>query len=237
MARNTGACLICREPLMYFETEREMECSICHHKFMSRASCIHHHYVCDSCHSKKGLEEVMQVCLETDSTNPIKIMQQLMEYPYIYMHGPEHHVMVGAALMAAYHNSGGEINLKEALKEMFARGRKVPGGVCGFWGSCGAAVSTGMFVSIITQSTPLSGKSWGQSNCMTAAALNRIGSLGGPRCCKRNSFSAVLEAVPFVKEITGVEMELPEKVVCTFSKENKQCIGKKCPYHARIAER
>lgn len=237
MARNTGACLICREPLMYFETEREMECSICHHKFMSRASCIHHHYVCDSCHSKKGLEEVMQVCLETDSTNPIKIMQQLMEYPYIYMHGPEHHVMVGAALLAAYHNSGGEINLKEALKEMFARGRKVPGGVCGFWGSCGAAVSTGMFVSIITQSTPLSGKSWGQSNCMTAAALNRIGSLGGPRCCKRNNFSAVLEAVPFVKKITGVEMELPEKVVCTFSKENKQCIGKKCPYHARIAER
>ena len=114
---------------------------------------------------------------------------------------------------------------------MFARGRRVPGGACGFWGSCGAAVSTGMFVSIITGSTPLSGESWGQSNCMTAAALNRIGRLGGPRCCKRNSFSAVLEAVSFVKNITGVEMELPEKVVCTFSPENRQCLVKNCPYH------
>ena len=28
---------------------------------------------------------------------------------------------------------------------MMNRGKAVPGGVCGFWGACGAGISTGMF--------------------------------------------------------------------------------------------
>lgn len=77
------------------------------------------------------------------------------------MHGPEHHVMVGSALLTAYKNAGGEIDLVKALSEMQARGKKVPGGACGFWGACGAGVSAGMFVSIVTGSTPLTNEAWG----------------------------------------------------------------------------
>jgi hypothetical protein len=29
----------------------------------------------------------------------------LMAMPFCHMHGPEHHVMVGAALLTAYHNA------------------------------------------------------------------------------------------------------------------------------------
>lgn len=50
------------------------------------------------------------------------------------MHGLEHHVMVGSALLAAYKNAGGNINLAQALSEMKARGTKVPGGAYGFLG-------------------------------------------------------------------------------------------------------
>ena len=57
------------------------------------------------------------------------------------MHGPEHHIMVGAALLTAYKNAGGEIDLQQALVEMMSRGRSVPGGACGFWGACGAGIS------------------------------------------------------------------------------------------------
>ncbi|MBQ5390561.1 MAG: alanine:cation symporter family protein, partial [Clostridia bacterium] len=56
---------------------------------------------------------------------------------------------VGAALLAAYKNSGGEVDLENALMEMYNRGKQVPGGICGLWGSCGAAVSSGIFISII----------------------------------------------------------------------------------------
>ena len=58
---------------------------------------------------------------------------------------------MGAALLTAYKNAGGEIDLQQALVEMMSRGRSVPGGACGFWGACGAGISAGMFVSIISK--------------------------------------------------------------------------------------
>lgn len=231
MTRGEGACLICGKPLIYSETARELECSICHRKFRSHASCEDGHYVCDHCHAEKGIRTIMEYCLSTTSGNPVQIMQEIMEDPYIYMHGPEHHILVGAALLTAFHNCGGEIDLEQALNEMKERGSQYPGGSCGLWGCCGAAVSTGMFISIVTKATPLTGKSWRLCNLMTSRALHHIAMLGGPRCCKRNSFTAALEAVSFVKEQFGIEMELPDRIFCSFSPENRQCLKNHCPYH------
>ena len=50
----------------------------------------------------------------------------MMAEPFCHMHGPEHHVMVGSALLTAYKNAGGDINLNAALVEMMNRGRSVP---------------------------------------------------------------------------------------------------------------
>lgn len=134
-------CLICKAPLEYLETETMMECELCHRQEMSRTRCVNGHYVCNECHTK-GLDSVIGFCLETDSRNPFDILEQMMDMPFCHMHGPEHHTLVGAALLTAYHNAGGQIELQDALKEMVARGRKVPGGACGFWGSCGAVKGT-----------------------------------------------------------------------------------------------
>ena len=109
------------------------------------------------------------------------------------------------------------------------RGKSVPGGACGFWGACGAAISSGMFISIITKSTPLAQEPWGLSNLMTSKSLGAIGKIGGPRCCKRDSYLSLLSAIDFAKEHFGVEMERPE-IVCHFSARNNQCIGKRCPF-------
>lgn len=231
MRRNEGACLVCGRPVTYFEKIKKMQCSLCGGIFESHAACEEGHYVCDECHARRGIEVIAEGCRSTKSRNPVTIMQELMENPFIYMHGPEHHVMAGAALLAAYHNSGGDIDLEEALKEMEARGKEVPGGACGLWGCCGAGVSTGIFMSIITKATPLTGMSWRRSNAMTARALKAISELGGPRCCKRDCFTAVKEAVQMVKEEMGIEMESSDNILCDFSGENKQCIKKKCPYN------
>ena len=67
------------------------------------------------------------------------------------------------------------------------------------------------------------------SHKMTAKALGRIGEIGGPRCCKRDSFLSILEAVDFVREELGIAMEKPE-VICEYSAKNNQCIGKRCPF-------
>ena len=137
--------------------------------------------------------------------------------------------MVGAALLTAYKNAGGEIDLHTALIEMMNRGKSVPGGACGFWGACGAGISAGMFVSIISKSTPLTAEPFGLSNLMTSKALEQIGTIGGPRCCKRDSFLSILAAVDFVREHFGIEMERQE-IICDYSAQNNQCIGIRCPF-------
>ena len=221
-------CLICRAPLVYLERDELMECAICHRKENSKARCVHGHYVCGECHTK-GLDTILGLCEASDSKDPIAIIEKMMDLPFCHMHGPEHHVMVGAALLTAYRNAGGDIELSGALTEMMNRGKSVPGGACGFWGACGAGISAGMFVSVISGSTPLSKEPFALSHKMTSEALGIIGEVGGPRCCKRDSFLSILAAVDFVKEHFGIEMEKPE-VVCRHSARNNQCIGKRCPF-------
>ena len=221
-------CLICKAPLEYLEADTLMECEICHKKENSKTRCVNGHYVCNDCHTQ-GLDSIVGLCLEDSSKNPIEIIEKMMAMPFCHMHGPEHHVMVGAALLTAYKNAGGNIDLHSALVEMLNRGKSVPGGACGFWGACGAGISSGMFISIISKSTPLTNEPFALSHKMTAKSLDVIGEIGGPRCCKRDSFLAILSAFEFVKDHFGIEMEKPE-VICRYSSRNNQCIGKRCPF-------
>ena len=223
-------CLLCKAPLEYLTQDERMECAICHKKEPSKTRCVKGHYVCSECHTQ-GMDSIFGLCLAETSTDPIAILRRMMELPFCHMHGPEHHVMVGAALLTAYKNAGGALDLKAALGEMYSRGKAVPGGACGFWGACGAGVSTGQFVAIATGSTPLAREAWGLSNRMTARALEAIGSAGGPRCCKRDSFLATLAAVDFVGEHLGVRMER-NAPTCSYSPRNAQCIGSRCPFSA-----
>lgn len=226
-------CLICKAPLEYLNEDVEMECAICHKKELSKTRCVAGHYVCNVCNEchTQGIDSIFGVCLSETSKNPIEILNKMMSLPFCHMHGPEHHIMVGAALLTAYKNAGGSIDLNKALIEMRSRGKSVPGGACGFWGACGAGISTGMFISIVTDSTPLMNEPFGLSNKMTARSLNAIGDIGGPRCCKRDSYLSILQAVDFVKENLGIEMDKGE-VVCSFSSKNNQCIGKRCSFSA-----
>lgn len=221
-------CLICKAPLEYLTEDKEMECSICHKKEMSKTRCVNGHYVCNACHTQ-GIDSVFGICLTETSKNPIEIINKIMRLPFCHMHGPEHHVIVGSALLTAYKNAGGNIDMEKALTEMKNRGSQVPGGACGFWGACGAAISSGIYMSIVTGSTPLKNVEFGLSNQMTSRSLNSIGQIGGARCCKRDSYLSIIQAVEFTKEKLNVEMELDE-FYCDFSPRNNQCIGKRCPF-------
>lgn len=223
-------CLICGAPLEYLETDVQMQCEICRKKELAKTRCVNGHYVCSDCHMQ-GLDSIVELCLRETACDPVAIVERMMALPSCHMHGPEHHVMVGAALLTAYHNAGGDIDLSDALMEMLRRGKSVPGGACGFWGACGAGISTGMFVSIISRSTPLTDEPFALSHKMTAAALGQIGEIGGPRCCKRDSFLSILTAIDFVKEHFGIALQKPE-VVCRYAAQNNQCIGKRCPFSA-----
>ena len=226
-------CLICKSALEYLGSDEEMECVLCHKKQYSKARCVKGHFVCDECHTR-GIDSIIAVCLNSKSDDPIEILEEMMNMPSCHMHGPEHHIMVGSSLLTAYKNAGGEIDLGSALSEMQKRGKQVPGGSCGFWGACGAGISTGMFISIALKATPLAGEAWGLSNQMTARALESIGKNGGPRCCKRDSYLAIIEAVKFAREKLHINMK-QGSIACTRSHLNNQCIQERCPFHKSYA--
>ena len=81
----------------------------------------------------------------------------------------------------------------------------------------------------VTGSTPLGVENFALSHKMTASALNAIGEIGGPRCCKRDSYLSILQAVKFVKEHLGIRMKQSE-IICSYSGRNNQCIGQRCPF-------
>lgn len=176
-------------------------------------------------------ELIKQKVLNSTSKNPVEIVRGAMHEEFVNIHGPEHHLLDGAAFLAAYKNAGGQIDLAECLDELAKRTVKMPGAMCAHWGICGSTASVGAALSVIHKTEPLSTDSFYKDNMeFTAAVLAEMSKIGGARCCKRNAFLSLSYAVKFVREKYGLEMEA-DKIVCEFSCLNKQCLGRKCPFN------
>ena len=232
MEQKSG-CVVCGKELCYQDQAEELRCMFCNNVFSTQAKCVDNHFVCDACHSLSANDLIERFTIASDSIDPIHSAITLMKSPTVKMHGPEHHFLVPAVLLSAFYNAQCAIGEKETkIKKARQRAEHVLGGFCGFYGDCGAAVGTGIFMSVMTDSTPLSVKEWRLSNLMTADSLRTIALAGGPRCCKRNSFLAILEAVRFVKDHFEVTLNADrDTVTCEFSHLNKECKKAECRFH------
>jgi len=252
MSEPKAGCFICGEDLVYTDSPVSVQCSYCGMGYESDVQCSSGHYICDVCHSADANELIEKFCISSRSIDPLEMALTLMRSPKVKMHGPEHHFLVPAVLITAYFNVTNEeqrennkdnrdqtrnpepetrTDLKKMLKKARGRAENVLGGFCGLYGDCGAAVGTGIFISIITGATPLTKESWGLSNLITARSLHTIALHGGPRCCKRNTYLALTEAVAFLKEHFDVELEMDEDIKCEFNSFNKECLEDECRYY------
>ena len=225
---HAAGCLVCGKPVSYSTQSAKKTCAICRKTADSNAECIDGHFVCDTCHSA-GAASLIPLFLKSDEKSPVKLLQTVFEQPQTHMHGPEHHTIVACVLLTACRNNGGTLDLQKALGEAVKRGAQVPGGTCGFWGACGAAISAGIYASVITGSTPYNKAVWYLPQLLTSECLSRIAKVGGPRCCKRTSRIAVDTAIAFTRERLGVSMP-EENMKCTFFAKNKECLKGACPY-------
>lgn len=230
MSIGNANCAVCGAHLEYFSEAQSVTCETCGKQETGHSICSDGHYVCDMCHRKKGVDLIMERCRQSAATNPIELAQSIMSDKSIYPNGPEHHSLVGAVLLCAYRNAGGEVDLDKALDELRRRSLQVPGGTCGFWGTCGAAVSAGQFFSIVSGSTPMTQEPWVLTQRLTSRILGRMADIGGPRCCKRCAFIAIDETVDYVRETYGISMDKPASTVCTFMSGNAECRGLDCPF-------
>jgi hypothetical protein len=221
-------CGVCSQPLVYGTENVAMSCTFCGREFNTLIYCPEGHYVCDTCHSRGALDILRDVLASTTSTNPAEILETVMSHPSVPMHGPEHHAMVPAVIVAAVKNSDYPVP-EGAVEKAIDRGAKVPGGWCGFYGVCGAAIGVGTAVSVLTGATPLTGETRALANEATAFALKHMID-NGPRCCKRASRQAIEAAIEFLDTRMGIILSGGETPRCRYDSRNRECIREECSY-------
>ncbi len=182
-------------------------------------------------------EDLREICLGVyDKGGKItveELLERMMDHPEVPIHYPYHHFIMPAALLTLAAMEQGET--REALAEMLdtakARSLQVPGGFCGNCGACGAGVGAGIFMSVYTQTTPVSGMTWQWCNELTGLCLQKIASVAGPRCCKRTSFLSVEASLPYINEKLGLHLQKSPVVTCKYYERNKECRHGECPYY------
>jgi hypothetical protein len=222
-------CGVCGKPLVYGTEQVTKRCSFCGNDFPALIYCPEGHYVCDACHSKGAADILRDVLKSTKSADPLEILEKVLAHPSIPMHGPEHHFIVPAIILTAVKNAGYPVP-EGAVEKGIERGRQYPGGWCGSHGACGSGVGVGIAVSVLTGATPLTGPTRALANEATAFTLNRLID-GGARCCKRAARTALIAAVDFLREKMDIILPVGKIPKCTYTKRNKECIGKACKYY------
>lgn len=232
-AGHASGCLLCGAELAYLPATEAMRCALCGAAVPGTARCAAGHFACDDCHAGDARDAIERICLAATGSDPVEIAMAAMRHPLVKMHGPEHHFLVPAALVAAWSNARGEGEARaERIAEVRRRSAPVQGGFCGVQGACGAGIGVGTFVGMALSATPLTGRERGLANLATARALELVARTGGPRCCKRDGFLSLLSGVRFARRHLDVEMG-GRGPRCEWTRLNRQCIDEECPFHPR----
>ncbi len=226
--RHRSGCMVCGSELLYDNEAGEKSCHFCGSREKTNTECRKGHFICDACHQQEGVKVIRHICLTTREKDMIALLTTIRSHPAVPMHGPEHHGMVPGVILAAYRNSGGDIS-REVIAAGIERGSNVPGGACGFWGSCGAAIGAGIAAALILDATPLTPNPRQQAQEFTAKILADIAEITGGRCCQRESWLALTHTALLSEEFFGVRMQIEATIHCDQYRKNRECIRKQCP--------
>jgi len=167
---------------------------------------------------------------QVTGTGPVAAINQLLSrHDGTPVHGVWHHVLVGELLLTCLRNAGYPVS-EELIDEVIDRGRQIPGGACGFLGTCGALASAASAYAVVLGATPVAGEARERLLAFQAAMQARLVQIGGSRCCKKSAYLALEMGREALAE---VGFELPREELtgqCRFFAENETCDGPECPY-------
>ncbi len=185
--------------------------------------------------NEKLYQQIKEICLAgyDSRTTSIQMLEQAWEHPDFPMHCPEHHFLVTAVLLAMYRalKQDAKAQLEIDLAAAEERSKNILPGFCGWYGACGAAIGSGIFFSILTDTNPYSTETWGLANLLTADSLREIAVIGGPRCCKRVCYTTVKATTEFMRHHLGLDSGKLESIHCRYHAQNAQCRKTACPYY------
>ncbi|MGY5864897.1 MAG: DUF5714 domain-containing protein [Candidatus Thorarchaeota archaeon] len=233
-------CMVCGTKLVYDKSDREQICVYCGGKEQSPIYCLNGHFVCDTCHSRDAIGFLERLAEIDESIDPMVVADKALSHPSFKFHGPEHHSLIPAAVLIAMKNRGisrldGSPITEDVILEGIRRGSKIPGGFCGYAGTCGACVGAGVTVALFVGSTPTKGPERKVAHKATSTALY-LSQDGLRRCCKRATYYGMKAALDLLKEEYDIDLgEPPEPKSCKYSTKSRDCEEESCPFYKGAA--
>lgn len=226
------ACYVCGDELHKLSDAKEIHCDYCGKLKNIINHCNDGHYICNDCIETPITEHIKQQCLAYAGHDPIELAVKIMNSPIIKMHGPEHHFIVPAVLLTCLANKDGKTEqLPEKLAIAERRAKEETPNVCNYSiGTCGAAIGTGVFLSIFMDREHQHDDAWSITNLIVADSLKLVAESDGPRCCKRDTYISLESAIYFLKDRFAVDLPI-SAAKCTFSMRNRTCGHEECAYY------
>ncbi len=229
--RFRDGCRVCGLPLAYRPAGVEVRCVDCGQAGTSEMICPEGHYVCDACHRADALEVIRRTCERTDETDMLALFDRLHAHRSVSAHGPEHHSMVPAVMVATYRNLAGRVE-EGMLATAIHRGARSIGGAGGYLGVCGAATGVGVGFAVLLGATPVRAALRSRCQAAAAEALGRIASMPAARCCLRDGYVALRVAAERSAELLERPLQADAAIRCRQARSNPQCLGAGCPLQA-----
>lgn len=180
-------------------------------------------------------DHILTNCLETNSTNPLQITEEILSNPEFPVAGQAHHPLIACSILAAYANANSSDNKEALIKEGMKRANSLPGGFCAGFGADVAAISLGIAVSIILNTNIKEETDWARAKAhtLTGMGMLNIANNKGNRCCRRSTYSMLILATNYFNNHMGCALgSTPEsEVKCTLREKNPLCNGVSCKYY------
>jgi hypothetical protein len=183
---------------------------------------------------------IKEKVIRSNDRDPIEMFHRILKEsseewngPVFPVHADWHHYLVPGVILAALRNSDCAVSDRD-IEEAMYRGENFPGGSCGFAGTCGGAFSVGVVMSMINKTTPLHVEERFESMQAVIDTLNEIKQYP-QRCCKRSSYAAIQIATQLLHK-KGYHIVSSADIKCSWSSENKMCLGLKCPYFKKHSD-
>jgi Family of unknown function (DUF5714) len=224
------ACRFCGAPIEALDEPTGARCMICGKRGLTRACCSAGHFVCEECRGGE-LMQILEAMLDMRrATDPVETFVKARIGLRFPMHGPRHHALVAAAFLLAYHDLYGEPSWATILETLQSADTQLPGGTCGYWGACSAALAVGMAYCAILGASPTDGPPRAAAQQLVGRIVTRVGEFDGPRCCRRECLLAL--QVGCELSATHLPKLLPTvyQVHCEQASKNPECIDEACPY-------
>lgn len=180
-------------------------------------------------------EHILQICLSSNSTNPVEIAQEIMNESEFPVAGQAHHSLVACSLLAAYANESEADKKEELLDEGMKRADSLPGGFCAGFGADAAAIALGIAASVVLKNNVKKETDGGRAvaHTLTGMGMLNIANNQGNRCCRRSTYSMLILGANYFSNNLGIALETtPEsEVKCTLKGRNPLCNGISCKFN------